>query len=87
MTSNIFAQRQLGNRPTETGGAVPYEQAAYDVKKYDISLDVDPLNKSISGSTVVTAKIVQPINVFVLDLDTPFTVSTVTLIEGKDQKS
>ncbi len=78
-----FAQRELGARPTETGGVVPYEQAAYDVKKYDISLKVNPAEKSISGSTIVTANIVQPINVFVLDLDTPLNVSEVTLLEGK----
>lgn len=82
---NTFAQRQLDNRPTETGGVVSYEQAAYDVKKYDISLDVNPTEKSISGSTIVTAQIVQPINVFVLDLDTPFTVSDVSLIDQKSE--
>lgn len=79
LTFSSFAQRELGNRPTDTGGVVPYEQAAYDVKKYDISIKVNPAEKSISGSTIVTANIVQPINVFVLDLDTPFTVSDVSL--------
>jgi aminopeptidase N len=77
--STAFSQRELGVRPTETGGIVPYEQAAYDVKKYDITLSVNPAEKSISGSTVVTANVVQPINVFVLDLDTPFTVSEVSM--------
>lgn len=78
----VFAQRPLGVKPTVTGGAVPYEQAAYDVLKYDIDIKVDPAAKSISGTTVVTAKIVQPINVFVLDLDTPLAVSDVWRIEG-----
>lgn len=76
------AQRDLGARPTVTGGPVPYEQAAYDVQKYDIGMSVDPANKSISGATVITAKIVQPINVFVLDLDTPYTVSEVVRLDG-----
>ncbi len=79
---SVAAQRELGARPTETGGPVPYEQAAYDVRKYDVSVKVDPATKSISGKTIVTAKIVQPINVFVLDLDTPFTVAEVSRIEG-----
>lgn len=83
LVSVTFAQRELGNRPTETGGPVPFEQAAYDVKKYDISLKVNPAEKSISGATIVTANIVQPINVFVLDLDTPFTVSEVSLVGTK----
>lgn len=83
LTANVFAQRELGNRPTDTGGVVPYEQAAYDVKKYDISLKVNPAEKSISGVTIVTANIVQPINVFVLDLDTPLNVSDVSMGETK----
>ncbi len=76
------AQRELGARPSETGGPVPYEQAAYDVQKYDVAVKVDPATKSISGTTIVTARIVQPINAFVLDLDNPFTVSEVFQIEG-----
>ncbi|MEK7723245.1 MAG: M1 family metallopeptidase [Acidobacteriota bacterium] len=83
LTTNALAQRELGNRPTDTGGVVPYEQAAYDVKKYDISLKVNPTEKSISGVTIVTANIVQPINVFVLDLDTPLNVSDVSMGETK----
>ncbi|MBX7173534.1 MAG: M1 family metallopeptidase [Pyrinomonadaceae bacterium] len=83
--STSFAQRELGARPTETGGVVPYEQAAYDVKKYDISIKVNIPEKSITGTTVVTAKIVQPINVFVLDLDTPFNVSDVALVGEKGE--
>lgn len=80
---NGFAQRELGNRPTDTGGVVPYEQAAYDVKKYDISLKVNPAEKSISGVTIITANVVQPINVFVFDLDTPLNVSDVSMGETK----
>ena len=83
LSFTIFAQRELGNRPTDTGGVVPYEQAAYDVKKYDISLKINPTEKSISGATIVTAQIVQPINAFVLDLDTPFNVSDVSMGETK----
>jgi aminopeptidase N len=86
LTNIAFAQRELGNRPTDTGGVVPYEQAAYDVKKYDISLKVNPAEKSISGTTIVTANIVQPINAFVLDLDTPLNVSDVSLVESKSEK-
>jgi aminopeptidase N len=78
----VTAQRELGARPTVTGGAVPYEQAAYDVLRYDIGVKIDPENRSISGWTMVTARIVQPINVFVLDLDDSFTVSEVARVDG-----
>ncbi|MEO7672994.1 MAG: M1 family metallopeptidase [Pyrinomonadaceae bacterium] len=72
-----FAQRELGVRPTDTGGPLMFEQAAFDVQTYDISLKVDPKAKSISGTTVMTAKIVIPTNVIVLDLDTPYTIERV----------
>jgi len=75
---SAFAQRDLGSRPTATGGPLMFEQAVYDVQSYDVSLNVDPKTKSISGTTVMTAKTVIPTNVIVLDLDTPYTISKVT---------
>ncbi|MDQ3320966.1 MAG: M1 family metallopeptidase [Acidobacteriota bacterium] len=82
-----FAQRDLGARPTETGGVLIYEQAAYDVKNYDITLRVNPAEKSIAGETIVTAKIVQPTAWFVLDLDTPLTVAEASEIENGKTKN
>jgi aminopeptidase N len=81
---SAFAQRELGARPTETGGPLMYEQAAYDVKKYDISVKVDPATQSISGNTRIQTKVVQPIDVFVFDLDTPFNISEVSYNAGYD---
>src|SRR3954470_14779785 len=72
-----FAQRELGVRPTDTGGPLVFEQAAFDVQTYDISLKVDPKAKSISGTTVMTAKIVIQTNVIVLDLDTPYKIDSI----------
>ncbi len=74
----IFGQRELGVRPTNTGGPLMFEQAVYDVQAYDVSLYVMPTSKSISGVTGMKAKIVIPTNVIVLDLDTPYTVQSVT---------
>jgi aminopeptidase N len=75
--SGSFGQRELGVRPTETGGPLMFEQAAFDVQSYDISLKVDPKAKTITGTTVMTARIVIPTNVIVLDLDTPYKVDNV----------
>ena len=81
-----FAQRDLGSRPTDTGGPLMFEQAAYDVLNYDITLGVDPKSKSITGTTVMTAKTVIPTNVIVLDLDIPYTISKVADGTGRDLK-
>ena len=77
LASTSFAQRELGVRPTDTGGPLMPEQAAFDVKSYDIKLNVDPKAKSITGTTVMTAQIVNPTNVIVLDLDTPYKIDRV----------
>ena len=82
---STLAQRELGVRPTATGGPLMFEQAAYDVLNYDISISADPKTKSISGTTVMIAKTVIPTNVIVLDLDTPFTISKLTE-GGRDVK-
>lgn len=78
LTISSAAQREHGVRPTETGGPLMFEQAAFDVQNYDISVSADPKTKSISGATVMTAKTVIPTNVIVLDLDTPYTISKLT---------
>ena len=54
----------------DSGGVLSPEQAAYDVKFYDLTLAVDPTNKYIKGELQVNANIVQPIHYFVMDLDT-----------------
>lgn len=78
LTISAAAQREHGVRPTETGGPLMFEQAAFDVQNYDISVSADPKTKSITGTTVMTAKTVIPTNVIVLDLDTPYTISKIT---------
>ncbi|MGB7070860.1 MAG: M1 family metallopeptidase [Pyrinomonadaceae bacterium] len=75
--STSFAQRELGVRPTDTGGPLMPEQAVYDVKHYGIRLNVEPAKRSISGETSIAGTIVHPTNVMVLDLDTPYEVSRV----------
>jgi aminopeptidase N len=70
-------QRQHPSKPTETGGPLMFEQAAFDVQTYDVTLRVDPAKRAVTGTTVMTARVVIPTNVIVLDLDTPYTVNGV----------
>jgi len=73
-----FGQRELGIRPTATGGPLRFEQAVFDVQSYDVMVNADPATKTIAGTTVMTARIVIPTNVIQLDLDTPYTISKLT---------
>jgi aminopeptidase N len=74
---SAFAQRELGVRPTETGGPLAPEQAAFDVQSYDVAIKVDPRTKSIAGTTVMTARMVNTTDTILLDLDTPYKVERV----------
>lgn len=81
-----YSQRDFSARPTGSGGVLIAEQASYDVKHYDLNLRVDPSEQSIKGVLTVKAQIVKPLDKFVLDLDTPFTVESVALVNGKNQQ-
>ncbi|HEV3470625.1 MAG TPA: M1 family metallopeptidase [Pyrinomonadaceae bacterium] len=74
------AQRELGARPTDSGGPLMPEQAAYDVTSYDLSLRIDPREQAIAGTLTARARIVHPTEWFVLDLDTPLAVSKTSLV-------
>lgn len=86
IVSAVFAQRELGVRPTETGGPLMFEQAAYDVQSYDVTLNIDPKTKSISGTTVMTARVSIPTNVIVVDLDVPFQIQRI-VGEGREDQT
>ena len=83
----LSAQRYLGARPTDSGGALLPEQAAYDVTFYDLALTINPEQRSIEGSLRVEAKIVHPVEWLVLDLDTALTATKVELVNRTGQVS
>lgn len=85
LSAAVFAQRGFSVRPTESGGVLMAEQAAYDVKSYDLALSVDVPNQTIKGVLTAKALIVAPLDKFVLDLDYPFTVESATLVDDKKQ--
>ncbi len=68
---------QFGSQ--DSGGPILPEQAAYDVKFYELDLKIEPDKKFISGSTLVKAEITAPLKLFVLHLDTVFTVEKVKI--------
>ncbi len=81
--TSVYAQRKLGVRPTGSGGPLMPEQAAYDVKSYDLDLRVNPDEQSIKGALTAHARIVHPVGWFVLDLDTPLAVDSVALVDAR----
>ena len=72
-TSYIKGQTDI----LDSGGKLSSLQAACDVKFYDLKLQINPDDRYISGKLTVEAKIVQPINEFILDLDSLLQVEMV----------
>lgn len=69
----LFAQ--FGSR--DSGGPILPEQAAYDVKFYQLDIAIDPEKKFIKGSNLVEVEVLSPLNLFVLNLDSVYTVSEI----------
>ncbi len=82
----VYAQRDLGARPTGSGGPLLPEQTAYDVKSYDLDLRVNIDEQSIKGVLTAHARIVHPVNWFVLDLDAPLKVDAVASVDATGNK-
>ncbi len=67
----------------DSGGVLMPEQAACDVTFYDLALQVNPADSTISGTLTATARIVEPIRWLVLDLDTLLAVDSVAAVDQK----
>jgi len=62
----------------DSGGPLLPQQAFYDVKFYDIAVKVNPADSTIIGDVSIYANIVQPLDWFVLDLDTVYNITSLT---------
>jgi aminopeptidase N len=80
-TNAVIPETQTNLPPSDTGGPLLPEQAAYDVTHYDLALRVDPEAQSITGALTVHARIVSPTGWLVLDLHTNLAVSAVTAVD------
>lgn len=67
----------------DSGGPLMPEQAAYDVRFYDLDLQIFPDQQRIAGQLMVRARIVHPTDVLVLDLDPDLAVETCTDAGGR----
>ena len=80
LVTPVDSQRQLGVKGSSSGGPLMPEQAAYDVKSYDLDLRIDPEAQTIKGALTAHAQVVNALDWFVMDLDPPLVVDAVTLV-------
>jgi aminopeptidase N len=81
-TNAIAPEIQTNLPPSDTGGPLLPEQAAYDVTHYDLALRVYPDSQSITGALTVHARIVSPTAWLVLDLHSNLAVSAVAAVDN-----
>jgi len=67
-----------------SGGKLSPEQGAYDVKYYDLNLSIDPTKKIISGSLLITVRVMNLIDTLVLDLNNNFKIDSILLKKNED---
>ena len=72
-TTALFPQ--FGSQ--DSGGPLTLEWAAYDVKFYNINLNIDPEKQTINGWVGVTAAVVTNMKEFVLDLDDRYRITRI----------
>ncbi|HET9581363.1 MAG TPA: M1 family metallopeptidase [Gemmatimonadota bacterium] len=68
--------------PDDSGGPLLPEQAAYDVSYYELDLEVEPADSTISGQVTVHARVGSPLEWLVLDLVPELEVRSTRLIEA-----
>ncbi len=77
----LTGQREVGEKPSPSGGPLSPEQAAYRVIAYDLALEVDPARRFIDGSLTAEVELLSAIRELVLDLDSPLRVESVHSLE------
>jgi len=64
-------------QPNDSGLPLEPEQAAFDATYYDLAVAVDIESRTIDGTLLMEARVVQPTAAILLDLDAPLSVSRV----------
>jgi aminopeptidase N len=75
---------QFGSQ--DSGGKLIPEQKCYDVKFYDINLEIDPKEKAIAGYVIMKAKAESDFSKIVIDLDTTYSISEIYLLNQSNEQ-
>ena len=73
----FFSTLSTSIKGDDSGGVLLPEQAAYDVKFYDLDLRIDPINRVISGSLIAQIQIVNDIDSLLFDLHQNYIVDSI----------
>lgn len=77
LNSSALAQK-TANRADTLRGSITPERAWWDLKHYDLTVNIDPKNKSIKGSNIITYEVVSNATVLQIDLQEPLNITAIT---------
>ena len=77
LVASLLAVAASAQTPNDSGLPLEPEQAAFDATYYDLAVAVDIDSRTIDGTLLMEARIVQPTAAILLDLDTPLGVTEV----------
>ncbi len=74
----VGADAQIYTHQDSLRGSITKERAWWDLQQYSLFFDVNPSNKSISGSNLIRYKVIASHQLLQLDLQAPMTILSVT---------
>ncbi len=76
-STGTYAQK-TASRADSLRGSITPERAWWDLKHYDLSVNIDPINKSIKGSNKITYEVLADATVLQIDLQEPLQITSIT---------
>lgn len=77
LNSSAMAQK-TATRADSLRGSITPERAWWDLKHYDLTVQIDPSTKSIKGSNKITYKVLSEAIVLQIDLQEPLKITAIT---------
>jgi aminopeptidase N len=78
LSFTLGADAQIYTHQDSLRGSITKERIWWDLQHYSLLFDVNPTNKSISGSNLIRYKVIAAHQVLQLDLQAPMTILSVT---------
>ncbi len=80
--AGLYLRRSWSTADQDSGGPLRPLQAAYDVRRYDLAIAVDPATRRVRGSNVATVQALAPLDRFELQLDSRMQVARIAVDGG-----
>ncbi len=76
-STGTYAQK-TASRADSLRGSITPERAWWDLKHYDLTVNIDPVNKSIKGSNKITYEVLADATILQIDLQEPLQITSIT---------